>query len=103
MPSKFLLNNALAPVAGASATERNTESGLRTIQATVAGTGAVTATVLIEFSNDGSSWLLGATMTLSGTTQASDGFAVTASWLYCRANLTAVSGTGSAVNVIMAW
>lgn len=73
----------------------------QTYQATVAGSGAVSATVLIQFSNDQVGWITGATITLSGTTSASDGFSANASWKYKRANLTAISGTNAAVTVTM--
>lgn len=70
-------------------------------QATVSGTGAVTATVVIEVSNDGVNAVttpLG-TITLSGTTSSSDGFTTDAPWKYVRARISAVSGTGATVNV----
>lgn len=83
----------------------------RTFQASVAGTGAVTATVIIEYSNEQNSantgpsstalWVTAGTITLSGTTNASDGFASVAAWRFARARLTAVSGTGAAVTVTM--
>lgn len=70
--------------------------------ATVAGTGAVSATVLIQARNTASGeWILLATITLSGTTTASDGFAQTVRYMEYRANLTARSGTGAAVTVTM--
>lgn len=75
-----------------------------TFQATVTGTGAVTATVTIEFSNDGVNVLatVGGTITLSGTTTSSDGFTTTsAPWKYARANVTAISGTGATMQVYM--
>ena len=75
-----------------------------TFQATVTGTGAVTATVDIEVSNDGTNWLdtVAGTITLSGTTTHSDGFTTTsAPWKYVRANVTAISGTGASVDVVM--
>jgi len=71
------------------------------IQATVVGTGAVSATITFEVSNDATyaiSTLLG-TITLSGTTSASDGFTTDAPWKYIRANVTAISGTSATVNV----
>jgi hypothetical protein len=68
-----------------------------TYQATVAGTGAVAATVVFEFSDDGVGWLAGETVTLSGTTTASGGGFNDAPWAYIRANLTAISGTGAAL------
>jgi hypothetical protein len=71
-----------------------------TYQASVSGTGSVSATIIIEFSNDGIYWIAGATITLSGTTSAIDGFAADAGWVYERANLTAISGTGAVVTVI---
>jgi hypothetical protein len=70
-----------------------------TFQATVSGTGAVTATVLIQCSNDGTNWLTLGTITLTGTTSATDGFASAAPWAFVRANVTARTGTGAAVTV----
>lgn len=75
-----------------------------TFQAVVSGTGAVTATVDIEYSNDGTNAIdtVGGTITLSGTTTHSDGFtSQNAPWKYVRANVTAVSGTGATVQVYM--
>ncbi|MGZ5799280.1 MAG: hypothetical protein ACXWJZ_01445 [Burkholderiaceae bacterium] len=71
------------------------------IQATVVGTGTVTATVIIDCSNDGVNWCatpLG-TITLSGTTSSSDGFVTDAPWKYVRRRVTAISGTGATVDV----
>lgn len=73
-----------------------------TYQATVTGTGAVTATVVIEYSNDGVNALstVGGTITLSGTTTSSDGFTTSdAPWKFARARTTAISGTGATVQV----
>lgn len=73
-------------------------------QATVVGTGAVTATVTIEVSNDGVYTVetVAGTITLSGTTSNSDGFVMqNAPWKYVRANVTAISGTGATVTVTM--
>lgn len=74
----------------------------RTVQATVLGTGAVSATVVIEVSNDATNWLTAGTITLSGTTTASDGFVFVAPWLNIRGNVTAISGTGAAVTAVVA-
>lgn len=79
------------------------QSPYSTFQTTVVGTGAVSATVTFEVSNDGVyavTTLLGTT-TISGTTSASDGFTTQASWKYVRANVTAISGTSAAVTVVM--
>ena len=79
------------------------DSPYSTFQATVTGTGAVTATVVIDCSNDGTNWcstVLG-TITLSGTTSSADGFTTTAPWKYIRARVTAISGTGATVVCLM--
>jgi len=74
-----------------------------TFQATVVGTGAVTATVTIEYSNDGTyvCSTVGGTITLSGTTSSTDGFTSDSPWKFVRANVTAISGTGATVTVTM--
>lgn len=71
-------------------------------QATVVGTGSVSATVLIEVSIDGVSWMTLSTITLSGTTSASDGFVAAGGWPNVRSRVSAISGTGAAVTVLQA-
>lgn len=62
--------------------------------------GAGSATIKIQVSNNGTNWLDLGTITLTlGTSAASDGFAAYAPWAYVRANITAISGTGAAVTV----
>jgi hypothetical protein len=76
----------------------------RTFQATVTGTGAVTATVRIQVSNDKTTWIDSTTtphVALSGTTTATDGYNMNAKWAYVRAVLDAISGTGATVSVFM--
>jgi len=79
------------------------DSPKSTFQATVQGTGAVSATVVIDVSNDGVNWVstVMGTITLSGTTSSSDGFTSDAPWKYVRARVTAISGTGATVQVYM--
>lgn len=68
----------------------------RTFQATVSGTGAVTATVVLEVSNNASDgWVTALTFTLSGTTTATDGASYAPIWPYIRGKITAISGTGA--------
>ena len=93
-----LLNAATATGAGA-AKQFNHSVPYKACQATVTGTGAVTATVKIEVSNDNAGWITAGTITLSGTTTATDGFAIQSPWLYVRANVTALTGTNAAVTV----
>lgn len=68
-------------------------------QATITGTGAVSATVQIEVSNDNIGWLVDSvsTLTLSGTNLASSGFVSSGPWQFARANITAISGTNAKV------
>lgn len=70
-------------------------------QATVTGTGAVTATVDIQGSNDNVNWSKTslATLTLSDTTSDSDGVTVISPVKYVRAVVTNVTGTGASVVV----
>lgn len=81
------------------------DSPFTTFQATVAGTGAVTATVAIYGSNsiDGTPYCSTAlgTITLNGTTTATDGFTTTAPWKYIVAVLTNLTGTGATCYVLM--
>jgi hypothetical protein len=93
-----LLDSAIAVATGGSL---RVDQVNRTFQVTVAGTGSVSATVVIEGSNDGTNFLALAAVTLSGTNSASDGFVSQAKWTYVRAKLTAISGTGAAVTVTM--
>lgn len=75
---------------------------LWTYQARITGTGAVSATVLIEVRNiDGGEWETYGTLTLSGTTTDTDYLPPgDAPWLQHRARCTAISGTGAAVTVV---
>jgi hypothetical protein len=71
----------------------------RCYQATVSGTGAVTATVTFFGSNDGVNWSATpfGTVTLSGTTTVTDNFASVAPWAFVRCVTASVSGTGATV------
>lgn len=79
--------------------------GEKSIQAHVAGTGAVSATVKIQVSNNPSlqsSWIEAGAITLTGTTTAVDGLVLSNSmWGYYRAEVTAISGTAATVNVMV--
>lgn len=87
-----------APTTGTAVAVGNTTYSF---QAVVAGTGAVSATVVIEVSNDGTNFMTLGTITLSGTTSATDGFTSKDTYSQRRARLTAISGTGATVNVNM--
>lgn len=74
----------------------------KTIDATVTGTGAVAAVIAIEACNTEGAWKTLATITLSGTGTASDGFVHDAAWAQIRANLKSISGTGAKVSAALA-
>lgn len=99
----YMIQSATSPLTSESVSKSN---GViidgAAIQCVVSGTGAVTATVSIDVSNDGKNWILdAATISLSGTTSDSDGFAMTAPWGYSRARLTAISGTNATCDVML--
>ena len=70
-------------------------------QVVLAGTGAVTATVVVEVSNDGLVAVVTplATVELTGTNLVCDGFTSDAPWKYVRARITVLTGTGATINV----
>lgn len=97
----------------ATGTEASTpvykESPYSAFQAIVTGTsGSVGATVAIQVSNEEatgqgtkSNWITIGTITLSGTTTATDGFTTICPWRFVRASVSGVSGTNAQVEVIM--
>ena len=97
-----LLGDAGATATGAGSWVRRRDVA-SSFQAVLTGTGAVTAEIDIEASNDGVNALETAhgTITLVGTDSSSDGFETTSNWLYVRANVTALTGTGATVKVLM--
>lgn len=104
MTTKTLLNAATAAKTG-DAENTDGRPADCTFQASIVGTGAVTATVIIEGSNEGpaGNFLTIATFTLSGTTTDSAGVASQAKWAFIRARMTAITGTSAAVTVTMGW
>lgn len=73
----------------------------RSYQGVVRGTGALTATILIEASNDESNAVAIGTITLSGNDLVTDGGLSDGEWAYVRARVSAITGTGATVNVTM--
>lgn len=74
----------------------------RTFQAVCTGTGAVTATVVIEGSLDKTNWVTIATLSLSGTAPQTSSYEHTSAWTYIRARTSGVTGTSATVNVYVA-
>lgn len=97
--TKILLAAVIATGAGSSSNIAP-ELKNRAIVASLAGTGAISATVTIEVSNDNVNWATRATLTLSGTTTASDTDVDAPSpFPYVRGNVTAIAGTGAALTL----
>jgi len=94
--STKLLTNIQA--SGTPGNALNMPPGRKTYQASVDGTGAVTASVNIEGSNDGTHFDVIGTISISGTTNASDSFTSEDQYMFVRANPTAISGTSAAIN-----
>jgi hypothetical protein len=107
-PRYFAWSGVLSTTATGASSPTYKESPWSTFQAIVTGTGVVTATVLIQGSNqdatftgDKSNWVTISTYTLTGTTTATSGDTSVSTWRYVRANVTAISGTGATVEAIM--
>jgi hypothetical protein len=98
--TKTLLNSVTTPVTGSSYNVASKEE--RNFVCSVEGTGAVSATVLLEASNNNQQWFTLATFSLSGTDSDADGYVSDDAWQFIRAKVTAVSGTGAAVTMTMA-
>lgn len=93
------VTGASADVDPAQASGKGSDfQGNMTLQASIAGTGAVTATVTLEGSN-GHGWTVLKTLSLSGTNTDTKADSVQGQpWARVRANVTAISGTGAAVS-----
>lgn len=75
-----------------------------TFQCIANGTsGAFSATVYVQVSNDGTNWENAITFILSGTatTADSEGGNISAPWRYVRGYVNAISGTGAFVDMYM--
>jgi len=91
-------------IKGATTTFTGSPMGMTkasSVQAVVSGTGAVSSTIIVEVSNETvpTNYITLGTISLSGTTTATDGFAFTAKWDYIRARITAIAGTSATVTV----
>lgn len=99
--STIVIQKTTTTGAGAGHTVGSTTREGLSVQATVTGTGSVTATVDVECSNDAVTWALLGTIVLSGTTKAGDMLPVSSRFEYVRSNVTAISGTGAQVTATL--
>ena len=107
-PRYFAFSGNLSTTSAVASSPIYKDSPYSSFQAIVTGTGAVTATVVIQATNEeatrlgtSTNWINIGTISLSGTTTATDGFTTIAPWRAMRANVTGVTGTSAAVSVIM--
>jgi uncharacterized protein with ACT and thioredoxin-like domain len=107
-PRYFAFSGVLCTTSNQASSPIYKESPYGTFQAIVTGTGAVTATIAVQVSNEAdtfngikSNWITMGTITLSGTTTATDGFTTICPWRYVRVSVTNVTGTGATAKVIM--
>lgn len=95
-----IIDAATGTVTGEKHEPRDAKRTFQATGQTSAGVGAVA--VDIEASNDGTNFLLIATISLTlGTVTTTDGFASDAPWKVIRARVTSISGTDAAVTVWM--
>ena len=85
---------------GTGAIVRDAQPGA-TFQATITGTGAVAASVLIQGSLDVTNWADITTISLSGSTSDNDFFVSTGQWVAYRVVVSGSTGTISSIKVSM--
>jgi len=107
-PRYFAFSGANSTTTNQASSPIYKESPYGTFQAIVTGTGTVTATIAVQVSNEANTfngikanWITMGTITLTGTTTATDGFTTICPWRYVRANVTNVTGTGATAEIIM--
>ncbi|MFV1943476.1 hypothetical protein VPH49_21930 [Pseudomonas luteola] len=105
MTTAIMLNSAVTvdgnPIR-ISAVDARPNTQNKCFQAIVKGSGAVSATLSVDVSNNGFDWIKDvATLSVSGTDMATEGFASDEPWAYYRGRLTAISGTGAMASLIM--
>jgi hypothetical protein len=98
-----LLSGATTVAAG-SGVNVNGSGPNRWVQAVLSGTGSPSATVEIDGSNDNVNWIPLAVITLpkSGTGALTDATATTQTAEFMRGNITAISGTNTAITLTSA-
>jgi hypothetical protein len=107
-PRYFAFSGVKSTTVTAASSPIYKESPYSSFQAIISGTGSVSATIAIQVCIEddtangiNSNWITMSTITLSGTTTATDGFTTIAPWRWVRANVSAISGTGAIVKIIM--
>lgn len=68
-------------------------------QVNLTGAGSVSVSATPQFSNDGTNWISGTALSLSGTDSDTDGVTIDAAWKYARITLASITGTDATVTV----
>lgn len=102
--SVYILNGATVTGGGTKHPPRGIKRSFQALGTTSSGAGS--ATIRVEASNLSSptenDWIeLGTILLTLATTSSTDGFTTDAPWLFVRGNVTAISGTGATVSLIM--
>lgn len=102
--SVYLLENVTTTTTGHAERSRSIKKTFHAIGGTDSGTGS--ATIVVQVSNvnptNENDWLTAGTITLAlNSSGVSDGFIVNAGWIWVRAKVTSISGTGATVSLVM--
>lgn len=98
--NEYLLFEEKTNTTGESKRTRPVKKTFQAVGSTTSGAGA--ATITIQVSNNNTDWIDAGIITLTlSTTRITDGFEINASWLWVRAVLSGLSGTGANVSVHM--
>jgi len=107
-PRYFAFSGVLSTTSNGNSTPLYKESPWSTFQVIITGTGAVSATVTIQGSNQEdtfngtkSNWATINAFSMTGTTSDTQGFTSVSTWRYVRAVVASITGTGATVEVIM--
>lgn len=96
--SRLLLNGSTTTETGSA--RKMIGKKFQAFGTTSSGSGA--ATIIVEVSLDGDNWMTLGTISLTlGTSSTSDGFAAAEKWDQVRGRVSAISGTGAAVTLVM--
>lgn len=99
--TKILTSAIAATAAGAVFIPNDLNPRQRQVQAFMTGTGALTATVLVEVSLDGVNYAQAASLALSGTAYDSKLAQVLAEGCWIRTTVSALTGTGATVSTLI--
>lgn len=98
----YMLSGATTAVVGDTAP--HVQATIKTVEVSLNGTGAVTATVTLwatNIRNNTGEWVELFTVDLTGTNNDAFGRVIDAPWQYFRAELVSITGTSATVDVVL--